>query len=189
MRDSYRVLQRGFFQTLLASLRLHAGGLSAATGLAEAANSFYLTEGFHLGHRLSQGFLLWEGVFLAEREELRKSGARGLIPSVYKVILHEAVLHHLLLELRVHARLADVDPVPRRLGMRYFLRRQPDGVQVNLHAVLIVQWRGHAPLMYEVRVCNRGFVHVHHGVVLLGKHSVLGGLLAQLGNLPLQGPN
>ena len=70
MRDSYRVLQGGLFQALLASLRLHAGGLSAATGLAEAANPFYLTEGFHLGHRLSQGFLLWEGVFLAEREEL-----------------------------------------------------------------------------------------------------------------------
>ena len=38
-------------------------------------------------------------------------------------------------------------------------------------------------------MCNRGFVHVHHWVVLLGKHSVLGGLLAQLGDLPLQGPN
>jgi hypothetical protein len=66
VRDSYRILQRGFFQTLLASLRLHTGGLSATTGLAEAANSFDLTEGLDLGHRLPQGLLLWEGVFLAE---------------------------------------------------------------------------------------------------------------------------
>ena len=60
------------------------------------------------------------------------------------------MLNHLFLELRVHARLADVNPIPRRLSMRYFLGRQADGVQINLHAVLFVQWRRHAPLMYEV---------------------------------------